>query len=298
MEDKNMTAQQKIWINTGIVWYAVRPMLLYLLLPPAISTIAMFFYGLKEQPEYFILKSGQFYRTLGLAVTFYILHRRCKKRGGSVWEETNMCWRQTDPRKVLLLAGAGVGFSLFMSALLTVVPFPRFLIGPYHSMSSQIYGSVDMLLAALSVIVLAPVLEEMIFRGYVLGRLMNGFESDKTAVLLTTALFAVCHGTPLWIAYALFMGLLLAHVSIAEDNTVYAAALHMGYNLLTVPLSIANNRPEISGVLFASPVLIAAYGAIGLSAALLCLRSYPLHLGVLKQYLPLGGRRKCGHENG
>lgn len=205
-----------------------------------------------------------------------------------------MCWRQTDPRKALLLAGAGLGFSLFMSALLTVVPFPRFLMGPYHEMSSQIYGKVDVLLAALSVVVLAPVLEEMIFRGYVLGRMLKGFESERVSVLLTTALFAVCHGTPLWIAYALFMGLLLAHVSIVEDNTVYAVALHVGYNLTTLPLYIANSSPEISGVLFASPVLIACYGAIGLSVALLCLRSYPLSLGELKKYLLSKGGRECG----
>ena len=90
------------------------------------------------------------------------------------------------------------------------------------------------------------------------------------------------------------MGLLMAHVSIVEDNTVYAAALHVGYNLMTLPLWIANNSPEISRVLFASKVLIAFYGAIGLAAALLCLRSYPLHLGELLRYIPLGERRKCG----
>ena len=33
---------------------------------------------------------------------------------------------------------------------------------------------------------------------------------------------------------------------------------------------------------------------IGLAAALLCLRSYPLHLGELLRYIPLGERRKCG----
>lgn len=295
MADKKLTGQQKIWKNSGIFWHAVRPMLLYLLLPPAISTIAMFFYGLKEQSEYFIFTSGQFYRTLGLGVTFYLLSRSCKKRGSSIWEETTMYWRQINPKKALLLLGAGAGFSLFMSAFLTVVPFPRFLIGPYHDMSSQVYGKVDTTLAALSVMVLAPLLEEMVFRGFVLNRLLKNYDSVKTPVLITTALFAICHGMPLWIAYALLMGLLLAHVSIVEDNTVYAVVLHIGYNLTTLPLWIANSSPELSVVLFASPLLITVYGVIGLSGALLCLRAYPMEIGDLLQYL-LPEKRKVDVE--
>lgn len=293
MEEKGLSKQQKIWINAGVFWYAVRPMLLYLLLPPAISTAAMFIYGMKEQSRYFILTSGQFYHTLGIAVTFYLLYRRCRKRKTTIWEETTMYWRQVNIPRALLLAGCGAGFSLFMSALLTVVPFPQFLKGPYHEMSSQIYGATDTALAALSVMVLAPVVEEIIFRGYVLDRMLKGYRNERTAVLLTTALFALCHGSLLWIIYAMFMGLLMAHVAIVEDNTAYAVALHMGYNGLTLPLWLANNSPEVSAVLFASPVLIAVYGAIGLAGALLCLRRYPMSLRSLKKYLWSGEGKKC-----
>lgn len=287
MGENHLTWQERVWNKTGVFLYSIRPMMLYLLLPPAISTVAMFLYGLKGHSEYFIYRSGQFYRTLGLIATFCLLNRRCRKRGTSLWEETTMCWGQTSLKKALLLAGAGAGFSLFMSAVLTVIPFPRFLMGPYHDMSSQVYGTFDTLLAAASVLVMAPVLEEMIFRGYVLNRMLKGYDREKTAVLLTTVLFAVCHGTLLWIVYAMFMGLLMAHVSIVEDNTVYAVALHMGYNMTTLPLWLANRSPEVSGVLFASPALIGVYGIIGAAGAALCLRKYPLDLRNLAVYLPL-----------
>lgn len=292
MGENSLTWQQKVWNNTGIFLHSIRPMLLYLLLPPAISTVAMFLYGLKGHSEYFILRSGQFYRMIGLVSTFYLLNRKCRKRNSSIWEETTMYWRQTSLRKALLLAGAGAGLSLFMSAVLTLVPFPGFLMGPYHEMSSQVYGVFDTLLAAVSVLAAAPVLEEMIFRGYVLNRMLKGYDSEKTAVLLTTVLFAVCHGTPLWIIYAMFMGLLMAHVSIVEDNTVYSVALHIGYNMTTLPLWLVNRNPAVSGILFASPVLVAVYGTIGMAGAVLCLRRYPLDLRNLVNYLPLGGRKE------
>lgn len=62
-------------------------------------------------------------------------------------EKPRCCWR-----------GRG-GRHLFMSALLTQVLFPRFLMAQHVL---QIYGSVDLLGRAVTL--LAPVLEEMIFR--------------------------------------------------------------------------------------------------------------------------------------
>lgn len=51
-----------------------------------------------------------------------------------------------------------------MSAALTVIPFPDFLIGPYHEMTYEVFGKVDKILAILSVMFLAPLVEELIFR--------------------------------------------------------------------------------------------------------------------------------------
>ena len=159
--------------------------------------------------------------------------------------------------------GAGAGLNLFMSAALTVIPFPDFLIGPYHEMTYEVFGKVDKILAILSVMFLAPLVEELIFRGYVLNRFLRRFESQTFAVLLCTGIFAACHVTPLWVAYGLFMGLLLAHVSIVEDNIIYAVALHMGYNIMTLPVWFANESQQISMVLFASPALSFGYKTAG-----------------------------------
>ncbi len=46
----------------------------------------------------------------------------------------------------------------------------------------------------------------------------------------------------------------------------------------------ANESEQVSSVLFASPVLIAVYGIIGISVAVLCLRNYPLDIRALGEY--------------
>lgn len=285
-EERALSRQEKIWKGTGVFWYAIRPLLLYLLLPSAISGLVVVITKSKGNLDRFVQNSGQFYRTLGIVLTFYLLRRRCKKRGETIWNETGLYVRDISLKKMALLLAAGAGFSLFISAVLTVIPFPRFLISPYRAQSSEIYGRVDTGLAILSVMLLAPVVEEMIFRGYVLNRLLQGYGSTKAAVLICTAIFAFCHGTPLWMIYAVVMGLLMAHVSLIEDNIIYSIAFHMGYNAVTLPLWIVNRSEQLSGIFFASPVLISVYGIIGIATALLCMRAYPMSIHDLTVYLP------------
>ena len=51
----------------------------------------------------------------------------------------------------------------------------------------------EILLAFVSLIIVAPVAEELIFRGYLLGKLRK-YAPTWVAVLLTAGLFAVAHG--------------------------------------------------------------------------------------------------------
>lgn len=292
MEDNTLTRQQKIWKVVTVTAHACQPLLVYLIVPALFSCVVAFFVGRTSDPESFRWNNGQFSRTMGLILTFYLLRRGCKKREVTIWDETTLYWRQINWRKFLLLTAAGIGFSLFVSALLTVVPFPQFLKGPYHQLSSEVYDRLDTVFTVVSMIILAPVIEELVFRGYVLNRMLEGYDSPKTAVLASTIIFAVCHGTFLWILYALFMGLLMTHVSIEEENIAYAVALHFGYNLTSLPIWLANRSPEVSAVLFASPVLVACYGIVGICVAVLCLRKYPLSLEKMLNYLPRIGKEK------
>ena len=82
------------------------------------------------------------------------------------------------------------------------------------------------------------------------------------------------------------MGLLLAHVSIVEDNIIYAVALHMGYNIMTLPVWFANESQQISMVLFASPGTDwGLWSNRNLSGCALS-PEYPLDIRQLAEYFP------------
>ena len=223
--------------------------------------------------EDMISASGNFYYTLGIIFTVVILHKRSKKRGSSLCEDVTLEYRELDKKKITDLLLMGLGFGFFFSALLTVFPFPKFLMDSYRSSSGNLTEGTDQILALVSTALLAPVTEEIVFRGYMLNRLLGWFK-EKNSVLITSLIFALCHVSLLWIAYAFLMGILLAKVSIEEDNIAYSIALHIGFNTSVVPIWIVNHVPALERVLFANNLLIAAYGIAACYGAVYLYKKY------------------------
>lgn len=81
--------------------------------------------------------------------------------------------------------------------------------------------------------VLAPVWEEVLFRGYVL-RTLRPF-GKRFAILTSAILFGLFHGNLLQTPYALVMGLVLGYVTV-EYSIGWAVLLHMFNNLVLADL--------------------------------------------------------------
>lgn len=166
----------------------------------------------------------------------------------------------------------GLGFGWFFSSFLTVMPLPRFLLADYGNASDGLRNGTDQILALFATVLLAPLAEELIFRGYVLNRLMGWF-SVKGAVLITSLVFALCHVSVIWMIYAFFMGYMLAEVAVREDNIVYSMVLHIGFNLNVLPVWLIN-QSGLKAVVFANNWLIAFYGAVSIAGAIWLFRKY------------------------
>ena len=253
-----LSLEQKLWIGGGTFLRAIRPMILYVCLPAFFMTVGMIFMKNRTAAD-MVSGSGNFYYALGILCTTAILHKRSKMRGSSLEADATLEYKDLDREKMITLLLMGLGFGFFFSALLTVFPFPEFLMEDYRSSSNTLNEGTDQILALVSTAILAPVTEEIVYRGYMLNRLLGWFK-ERDSILITTSIFALCHVSILWIAYAFLMGLLLAKVSIEEDNIAYSIALHIGFNASVVPIWIINHIPELESILFANDFLIAAYG--------------------------------------
>lgn len=83
------------------------------------------------------------------------------------------------------------------------------------------------------VVLLAPLAEEMYYRGYLSSRLEAGL-GPRWAFGLTTVLFAISHGGALGFAIALVVGGTCMFLSRKASSLWPPIALHVAYNLLQV----------------------------------------------------------------
>lgn len=128
----------------------------------------------------------------------------------------------------------------------------------YDSLVSNVTGAQSSWLLILSVILLAPIGEELLFRGII----MNYSKRCMTAIwaiILQAALFGLYHGNIVQIIYAFVMGIILGIVSQKLGSIVYSIILHMAVNIsiFLVPQFIyINNTATIISCIVSGIALI------------------------------------------
>ena len=106
--------------------------------------------------------------------------------------------------------------------------------------------------------ILAPIMEELLFREAILERLR--VYSDLTAIIVTSVFFGLLHGNIQQIIYTIPFGMILAYVKVKTNDIRYSVGLHMAVNLLGSVLI-----PNLSGsgnqylVMVAELIMIGCY---------------------------------------
>lgn len=108
------------------------------------------------------------------------------------------------------------------------VPYPEFT----DTVEPTIFS---LLLNCLSTAVLPALVEEWIFRGYILGALRP--HGEKLAIVFTAVLFGLIHGNLLQFPFALILGLVLGWLTVQTGSLLPAVLLHFTNNLVSVLLS-------------------------------------------------------------
>ena len=147
---------------------------------------------------------------------------------------------------LIFCMGAQMANSLWITLLeLLMMPFGKSVMPVLESVA----GSSDTFSMFLYASILAPVWEELLFRGFVL-RTLRPF-GKRFSVLGSALLFGLFHGNLLQTPYAVLMGLLLGYVTV-EYSIGWAVLLHMFNNLVLADLlsRLTASWPEMAcGVL-------------------------------------------------
>jgi membrane protease YdiL (CAAX protease family) len=109
-----------------------------------------------------------------------------------------------------------------------------------EQLPSDLHGAA-IVLAAFAVIVVAPIAEELFFRGFIYQALRK-WRGVMQAVLISAAVFAIAHFDPLLIAGIFPLGIVLAYLFERRGSLGATIAAHMSYNLIGFILIVVVSR--------------------------------------------------------
>ena len=182
-----------------------------------------------------------------IAAIFYRFRRR------SLTDAANIC--PAPPFKVGTAFVCGLAAQLPLGFLVGLIPFPEKVLQGHEELMSA--STTPMPVQVLYVIVLAPVIEEIFFRGIAHDRLARTMPPIAASLLSSTA-FALIHGETLAIIAALIAGFLLSVIYNRYRSVLVTIAFHMGFNSCAyiVPL-IESPTLQITAICVSAAVFVA-----------------------------------------
>jgi len=211
---------------------------------------------LQEMSPILILVSG----ILALVMIFLLLRRR-----GTPLKAA-LSWNGFSPWLIMPLIFLGFGMNLFISGVMELLP--DWILAAYNESSSMLTGEQLSLGMILATVVMAPVGEEIAFRGIAMTRFRRGF-SWPAALILQAVLFGLCHGQWLWILYTTFVGVVLGLVWIWLKSTPATMLVHAGFNAFSVLLMVESLQGVFAAITMPWAIGI---GAILTAACMLAIR--------------------------
>ncbi len=167
---------------------------------------------------------GVFY-LLSMGVPAYYLHRKRKKNAPEATYKLE--WKQ--PRILIVLILASLGLLLgIIAPIMDMMPMPEWLIEVFLSMADH-----SLIYAIITAVVLAPILEEIIFRGIVLDGLLKNYSPPK-AIIISSLVFAAIHLNPWQFVSAFIGGLFIGWVYYRTRNLAYAIIIHAANNFFAL----------------------------------------------------------------
>jgi hypothetical protein len=159
-----------------------------------------------------------------LTLLIYFIIEKIKKT--SLAKETDM--KMVSGKQMALTVVGALGGMFFLNFMLTILPIPADLIGDLTSGMSSL-TSYPFWLALLVNAILIPILEEVVFRGYLFNRLGKAMPAVVAAVI-SSVVFGLCHGGLVWAIWAGVTGLIICVVRVKSGSIIPGMIFHIIMN--------------------------------------------------------------------
>ncbi len=131
--------------------------------------------------------------------------------------------------KILLAIPLGIFLNFFVTLLFYIIPFPLEWVNAYADSVEKTVNT-PVFFLTLTVAVLAPLIEETVFRGLIFSSLKSALPT-VAAVLISSALFGIMHASIIWMLYAFLMGIVLSFMCVLSGSIIPSLVMHISFNI-------------------------------------------------------------------
>lgn len=218
-----------------LVWRMIYPLLIIVAVEYFVELVATHVYFKPETATEELRKYSNYLVTIrsALVIPIYIFFIKkdvsIDKQNGKYVE-----YRRFNKAWLLLLIPAGIGASIGYNGLLTLSGIEKYS-ESYTQVKRFTYSS-GIAFEIFSAVIIAPIAEELLFRGLIYKRIRN-YLSSIWSIFISATIFGLIHGNLVQFVYAFLIGILLAYV-FEKFKTVWASIIfHMSANLIAIILT-------------------------------------------------------------
>ena len=188
-----------------------------------------------------------------LTLLIYFIVEKVKK--SSIFKEADI--KPATGKQIGLSVVGALGAMFFMNFMLTILPIPQDLLGDLTSGVSKL-TAYPFWQAILANALLIPIMEEVLFRGYIFSRLEKAMPSI-VAALISSVVFGICHGGLVWAIWAFLLGMFICVVRIKSRSIVPGIIIHIIMNTYAMVVSYF---PVLENITYPVMYTLTAVGGI------------------------------------
>ena len=189
------------------------------------------------------------YYLISIGLPAFLLQKHKNKKNGP--SNYNFAYTDFTAIFLIMLISLGIQFGL-ASPLTSLIPMSDWIKEAFMQIAEM-----NGILGFLTIAVLAPVLEEWIFRGIVLEGLLKNTSPWK-AILISSILFGIVHLNPWQFIGATIIGIFLGWIYYRTGNLLYCMIIHFANNAFAFLLMSQTSAEEMM-----NETLAESYGGEG-----------------------------------
>lgn len=144
------------------------------------------------------------------------------------------------------------------------------IVAVWLGLENNLQGEIDMMMnsvsGVLSIAVMAPLLEELLFRGAIQGLLMRYFKNPWVGIIVAALVFGVIHANPVQIFYAACLGVGFGWMYYRTGSLLPAIAGHILNNSMAVIVALlwGSEEPDVPAGITGEVVTVLFFSIVAL----------------------------------